>query len=103
MLLSVEGVIKAAMARGEFDDLPGRGEPLEITDLSMVPEEHRLAFRVLKEAGVVPPEVAGLQELARLREAIANTSDPDHKTALERELYSKESLIKLKLEQFRRR
>jgi len=102
LLLSVDGIIKNAIARGDFDDLPGRGEPLELQDSSMIPEEHRLAFRVLKEAGAVPPEVAGLQELARLREAIASATDIEHKSALERELYSKESLVKLKLEQFRR-
>jgi hypothetical protein len=52
-----ERVIQEAIARGELDDLPGAGRPLELDDDALVPEELRLAYRILKNAGYVPEEV----------------------------------------------
>ena len=40
--------IAEAMDKGEFDNLPGRGKPLEIEDLSAVPEDLRMAYKILK-------------------------------------------------------
>ncbi len=52
----VEQRIAAAAARGEFDDLPGAGAPLSLDDDALVPEEVRVANRILKNAGFVPPQ-----------------------------------------------
>lgn len=43
-----EQKIAEAMARGEFDHLPGNGRPLQIEDLSSVPEDLRMAYKLLK-------------------------------------------------------
>ncbi|MFM1991102.1 MAG: hypothetical protein RJA99_4059 [Pseudomonadota bacterium] len=59
----IESRIRDAQARGEFDDLPGAGRPLPDEDLVQVPEELRVAFRILKNAGCVPPEVEALRDL----------------------------------------
>jgi hypothetical protein len=56
----VERKIQEAMACGEFDDLPGAGRPLELDDDALIPEELRVANRILKNAGVTPPEVKKL-------------------------------------------
>lgn len=42
------------MERGEFDDLPGAGKPLALDDDPHVPADWRLAFKILKDAGVAP-------------------------------------------------
>lgn len=55
--------IRDAQARGEFDDLPGSGRPLELGDDAMVPEDLRPAYRLLKNAGFVPPELELHREL----------------------------------------
>jgi len=55
-----EKKIAEAMERGEFDDLPGAGRPLELDDDANVPEDLRVAYRILKNAGFVPPEVERL-------------------------------------------
>ena len=55
-----EQKIAEAIANGELDDLPGAGKPLELDDDSLVPEELRLAYRILKNAGVAPSEVKKL-------------------------------------------
>ena len=59
----VERRIRAAMARGEFDDLPGAGRPLALDDDPLVPEELRVACRLLKSAGVLPPELDRLSQV----------------------------------------
>ena len=63
------------MSRGDFEDLPGQGKPLNLDDDAMVPEELRTAYRMLKNAGFVPPEVAKLREAAGLRAALAAACD----------------------------
>lgn len=40
-----------AQRKGEFDNLPGRGEPLILDDDSHVPAELRAGYRLLKNAG----------------------------------------------------
>jgi hypothetical protein len=55
--LIAERKIAEAIARGELDDLPGAGRPLDLDDDAMIPEELRLAHRILKNAGYVPPEL----------------------------------------------
>lgn len=56
--------IEESMAKGDFDDLPGRGRPLELEDDSHVPPELRMAYKVLRNAGCVPPELAERKETA---------------------------------------
>jgi len=53
--------IAEAVSRGELDDLPGAGRPLDLDDDTLVPEELRVAHRILKNAGVAPPEVKRLE------------------------------------------
>lgn len=72
----VEQRIAAAAARGAFDDLPGAGAPLALDDDLMVPEEVRVANRILKNAGFVPPAVEQLRALRDLRDELAATGDP---------------------------
>jgi hypothetical protein len=69
----VERRIQAAVARGEFDNLPGAGRPLALDDDKLVPEELRVAYRLLKNAGYVPPEMAQIVEINQLLGALART------------------------------
>jgi hypothetical protein len=62
--------IARARDAGEFDHLPGAGRPLELDDDSLVPEELRAGYRILKNAGFVPPEVEALKEAAGLERLI---------------------------------
>ncbi|MDG4562238.1 MAG: DUF1992 domain-containing protein [Candidatus Competibacter sp.] len=61
-----EARIREAMERGELSGLPGEGRPLQLDDDSAIPEELRAAYRILKNAGFLPPE---LQLRKELREA----------------------------------
>lgn len=71
----VEQRIAAAAARGEFDDLPGAGAPLTLDDDALVPEEVRVANRILKNAGFVPPAMEQLRALRDLQSELSAVSD----------------------------
>lgn len=71
----VEERIQQALRRGEFDNLPGAGRPLALDDDSLVPPEVRIAYRILKNAGFVPPEVLERKEIAELEAQIAGVTD----------------------------
>jgi hypothetical protein len=63
----VEEIIREAMARGEFDDLRGKGKPLDVGAYFATPEELRLAYSLLKNAGYMPEEAELLREAGELR------------------------------------
>ena len=69
--------IARARDAGEFDDLPGAGKPLELDDDALVPEELRVAYRILKNAGFVPPEVEALKEATSLERLIRTLDEGD--------------------------
>jgi len=58
--LMAERKIAEALARGEFERLPGEGRPLELEEDPLVPEDLRMAYRILKNAGYVPEEAQNL-------------------------------------------
>jgi Domain of unknown function (DUF1992) len=78
----VEQKLLEAVSRGEFDDLPGAGRPLVLDDDPLVPEDLRLAYRILKNAGFVPPEVQALNEIAALERLAIGDATAVKKLAL---------------------
>ena len=82
----VEQRIAAAAARGEFDDLPGAGAPQDLDDDLLVPEEVRVANRILKNAGFVPPTVELLRSLQHLHEELSATGDRSTRCRLQAKL-----------------
>jgi len=71
----VEDRVARAQAEGQFDDLPGAGRPLDLADDLLVPEELRMAYRILKNAGFVPPEVQALKDIGELERLVRATVD----------------------------
>ena len=78
----VEKRIKEAMERGEFDDLPGRGERLKLEDDSNVPEDLRLAYKILKNADCLPPELELRKEIRQMEDLLENIPDEKEKYRL---------------------
>ena len=78
----IERRIREAQQRGEFDDLPGSGAPLDLDDDRLVPEELRVAYRILKNGGYVPPEVEALRDLRQLEQALTETTAPNERARL---------------------
>lgn len=90
----VEKRIKEAAERGDFDDLPGQGVPLKLDDDAMIPPELRMAYRILRNAGFVPPEVMALREISELERHIEVLSDNGERDHALRKL----QLLRMKLE-----
>ncbi len=84
-MLVIDEIIRQAMERGEFDQLPGQGAPLKLDDEQHVPEELRLAHRIMKDNDIVPDWIMSGRELeaeyTRLRSAL-KTASPAQKAAL---------------------
>ena len=82
--LLAESKIRAAMDRGEFENLAGSGRPLPADGLSRVPASMRMGVRLLRNADCLPPELEARKEAARLGTLIAATGDPQERTRLGR-------------------
>lgn len=67
--------IVEAIREGAFDNLPGAGKPLKLEDDSHLPEDLRIAYKILKNAGFVPPEVALQKEIATVEDVLAGMED----------------------------
>lgn len=48
-----EEKIRKAYEDGEFENLPGLGKPLELEDMSHVPPEMRMAYKIMKNSGMM--------------------------------------------------
>ena len=81
-----EETILAALRRGEFDDLPGAGRPLELDDDSAVPESLRVAYRILSNAGCLPPEQQMRQEIRELEGLLQHIETSAEEQRLRRRL-----------------
>jgi hypothetical protein len=82
---TIEAKIAEAQRAGAFDNLPGAGKPLDLTEDKLVPEDIRMAYRMLKNAGFVPAEIEERKEAASLRKLIGATADtPERRRALAR-------------------
>jgi len=65
-----------AIENGEFDDLEGKGKPINFEDETWIPEDLRMVYRFLKNAGCIPPELEVRNEIINMC-ALMNTIDDD--------------------------
>ena len=98
----VESAIQEAMARGEFENLPGRGKPIDLTEYFNAPEDVRVAQAMLKNAGMVPVEVELLQEIISLKEVIASLNDDAKKAEYRKNLEEKQLQFNVLVERRKR-
>ena len=78
--------ILEAQRNGEFDNLAGKGKPLEIEDLSVLPEDLRMAYHVLKNAHVLPPEAELLKDIHILEDLLKHVEDEGERRSLAKSL-----------------
>jgi len=74
--------ILEAQRNGDFDNLPGKGKPLRLEDLSWVPEDLRIAYHLLKNAHVLPPEAELLKDIHTLEDLLKHVEDEGERRAL---------------------
>ena len=99
----VEELIKKAQERGEFDNLPGKGKPIDLTEYFEMPEDIRVAQSVLKNAGMTSPEVSLLKEIAELRQILGAVVDEEKKDDIKKRIQEKQIEFNLMMERQKRR
>ncbi|HED3067660.1 TPA: DUF1992 domain-containing protein [Kluyvera ascorbata] len=88
--------IADAQRKGEFDNLPGQGEALVLDDDSAVPEALRSGYRLLKNAGCLPPELEQRKQAVELADLLKGIRREDERY---QELSRRLALMELKLQQ----
>ena len=81
-----EKKIKEAIENKEFEDLEGFGKPVDNSEYFSVPEEERIAFHIMKNAGVVPEELKIRKGIDILIKKIKACKDKKEKEGLKNEL-----------------
>ncbi len=74
-----ENRIQEAIEAGVFDDLRGKGQPLRLEDESQIPPELRMAYKILKNADCLPPELEVRKEIVTLQDLVADLEDEAEK------------------------
>ena len=98
----VESMIKDAQERGEFDNLPGKGKPIDLTTYFDTPEDIRVAQSVLKNAGMTSREVDLLKEIAELKKALLVVANEKKKQELKKQIEEKQLNFSLMMERQKR-
>ncbi|MCB0101409.1 MAG: DUF1992 domain-containing protein [Anaerolineales bacterium] len=95
---AVEAIIKEAQERGDFDNLKGKGKPIDLNAYFETPEDLRLAYSVLKNAEIAAPEVELLQEIAALKERLTSTFEETQRSRIKKLIQGKQMEFNLMLE-----
>jgi hypothetical protein len=75
----VEERIRKAQKQGEFENLDGFGKPLKFNENWFVPEELRLAYKILKNADCIPPELELKKEIKQTEDLLAGMQETSEK------------------------
>ena len=74
--------IKEAQEKGDFENLPGEGQPLDLKDDQHIPDDLRLAYKILKNADCLPPELEEKKEIRQMEDLLDNIPDEKEKYKL---------------------
>lgn len=91
-----------AQRDGELRSVKSYGKPFEPdTAWEQTPDEFRMPFKILKDAGMAPPEIELFRERTRLREALQAAPDAEERRSIQLALAMLEQKLSLRLEALR--
>lgn len=99
----IEEKILEAIANGEFDNLEGKGNPINLDDYFAAPEDFRVGHSLLKSNNFIPPEVDLIKEIGQLKEHLKVCADKDEQSKLSKLLNEKTLALTIILERNKRR
>lgn len=110
----VDQKIREAMKQGEFDDLPGKGQPIDLSENPFEDPDWRTAHRLLRNAGFAPSWIEERKdidaELALARAELAraglvrrNARDTRHLSSAEARWDRSEASFRTKIAELNRR
>jgi hypothetical protein len=94
--------IKEAIAKGEFDNLPGKGKPLDLRAYFATPEHLRMGYSILKSAGIIPEEMELLKQIEGLKKSLGSCTSLTEKRAIQKQLSEKITNFNLRMERYRK-
>jgi DnaJ homologue, subfamily C, member 28, conserved domain len=95
--------IKEAIARGEFDNLPGKGKPLDLDAYFAMPEDLRMGYSILKSADIIPEEMELLKQIESLKNSLDSCTSPIEKRAIQQQLSAKITHFNMRMERYRKK
>ena len=99
----IDEQIRMAIEAGEFDDLPGKGKPIDLRAYFETPEDLRMAYSILKSNNFVPEEVEMLKDIDALKKRLEASSDEEQKTRLKKEITEKTYTFNMLIEKRKRK
>ncbi len=99
----IEEKIQKAITDGEFENLAGRGKPIDMDAYFNTPPEYRMGHSLLKANNFAPEEVEILREIGLLKEKIKTVSDESEKKFLTKTLNEKSLVLSILLERNKRK
>jgi hypothetical protein len=99
---NVEDKIEEAIARGEFDNLPGKGKPLDLDAYFATPEHLRMGYSILKSANIIPEEMELLRQIEGLKESLDSSTTRIEKKRFDQQLSEKLTNFNIRMEQNRK-
>jgi hypothetical protein len=99
----IDKQIEQAMARGEFDNLKGTGQPLNLDAYFATPEDVRIGYSILKSNDFVPEEVERLSEIAELKKNLEAAADAGDRERIRKRLAERSLELSLILERNKRK
>lgn len=93
----IEERIREAQKTGKFDNLSGKGQPFDFSKEPDLPPDMRLAYKILKNADCLPPEIELKKDIQRMEDLLAGETD----TARKYKLLKKINYMILKLNAMR--
>jgi len=95
--------IKEAIARGEFDNLPGKGRPLDLDAYFATPEDLRIGYSLLKTADIIPEEMELLKQIEGLNKSLDSCASQIEKRTIQRQLSEKITNLNMRMERYRKK
>src|ERR1700756_919211 len=99
----IDEKIAEAMANGEFDNLPGKGKPLDLDGYFAAPEHLRMGYSILKSADIIPEEMELLKQIEGLKKSLDSCTSQIEKRAIQKELSQKITNFNMRMERHRKR
>ena len=94
----IEDQISKAIAEGEFDNLPGKGKPLDLDWYFQTPEDLRLGYSILRSNDLLPQEAGTLKEIDELKRRLKDCSDEGERKKIVKAINEKTMSFRMQAE-----
>ena len=95
-----EAKIEEAIAKGELDNLPGKGQPLDLSGYFHTPAKFRIIYDFLKKAGFLPQEVQLMKAISNLKEKRNSCQDQEELRRIDIEINDKTTELNILKERY---